>query len=416
MPAGLNIEAEQSLLGCILVENDLIKELTIESRHFYNRENQSLFQTMRELDNKGEPIDVVTVLTENADVKKKYLGDLMNSIPTTEPFKTYERLVMDSYKIRKAKDLQFKEIQSTEDISEMMYEFSTLEEENTSDDYDHKEALVDLYENIEQQPEGLSGIDTGFKDLNRMIDGFQPGDLYISAARPSVGKTAKMLNHAMSYDGPVAIFSLEMGQEALNKRMISAIGNIDGHKMRRPRQLFNDQDWSNFTQGMAALSNMDINIYDQSGQTPEYIRSKVKKLKRKNPDRPVLILIDYLQLMRTSRRYENKNIEVGEITRGLKELARDTESPVYLLSQLSRGVETRQDKRPMMSDIRDSGNIEQDADVIEFLYRDDYYNHDSDKQNIVEVIIAKQRNGAVGTVELAYIKEYNKFKDLAYDY
>src|SRR5699024_11166910 len=175
------------------------------------------------------------------------------------------------------------------------------------------------------------------------------------------------------------------------------IGRIDGHKMRRPKQLFNADDWNNLTTAMGILSKMNIHIEDKAGQTVPFIRSKVKKLKRKFPDTPMLILIDYLQLIRSTVRHESKNIEVGEITRSLKELAKDTKSPVYLLSQLSRGVESRQDKRPMMSDIRDSGSIEQDADVIEFLYRDDYYNHDTEAKNIIEIIIAKQRNGAVGT-------------------
>ena len=177
--------------------------------------------------------------------------------------------------------------------------------------------------------------------------------------------------------------------------------------LRKSFDFINLGEWDNL------LSNMNMKIYDKSGQTVQYIRSKVKKLQRQYPDKPILIMIDYLQLIRTTGRYESRNVEVGEITRSLKELARDTQSPVYLLSQLSRGVETRQDKRPTMADIRDSGSVEQDADVIEFLYRDDYYDSDTEKQNIIEVIIAKQRNGSVGTVELAFLKEYNKFLDLS---
>src|SRR5699024_2458051 len=221
------------------------------------------------------------------------------------------------------------------------------------------------------------GIDTGFEDVNRMLDGFQGGDLIISAARPSMGKTAKMLSHALAHcqnGGMTAIFSLEMGQEQLNKRLLAMAGKINLHKMRNPKQYFNDGDWNNFSMAMGIVSNLNLHIFDKSGQTIQEIRSQVKKLKRKYPNVPMLIQIDYLQIIRTSQRFESKNIEVGEITRSLKELARETNSPVYLLSQLNRGVESRQDKRPLMSDIRDSGSIEQDADVIEFLYRDDYYN------------------------------------------
>lgn len=228
-------------------------------------------------------------------------------------------------------------------------------------------------------------------------------------------KTAKMLSHALTHcqnGGMTVIFSLEMGQEQLNKRLLASIGRLNLHKMRNPKQYFNQKNWDSMTEAIGVLADLNLHIFDKSGQTVQEIRSQVKKLKRKYPDVPMLIQIDYLQLIRTSQRFESKNIEVGEITRSLKELAKETNSPVYLLSQLNRGVESRQDKRPMMSDIRDSGSIEQDADVIEFLYREDYYNPETDKQNIIEVIIAKQRNGAVGTVELYYQKEFNLFHGL----
>src|SRR5699024_2919428 len=239
-----------------------------------------------------------------------------------------------------------------------------------------------------------SGIDTGFKDLNNMLHGFQNGDLIISAARPSVGKTAKMLNHIKTHGengGLVIAFSLEMDAKSLNRRMLSTIGRIDMHKMRNPKQFFDGEDWNNFTVALAELSNMNLHIYDKPGQTVREIRSTVKRLQKKYPGVPTLIMIDYLQLIRSDTRHESKNVEVGEITRSLKELAKETQSPVYLLSQLSRGVESRQDKRPIMSDIRDSGSIEQDADVIEFLYRDDYYDSESESKDIIEIIIAKQR-------------------------
>lgn len=417
----INLEAEQSYLGCILTDGELIKETTLQPKHFHGSSNQSLFGALQRLDGKGEPIDVVTVMTELGNDLyniggRKYISDLMNSVASLEPFKTYEKYILESWKIRKAQEIQSKEIHDLNDLSYLMNEFSELELENADDDYDHKEAIQELYQNIDEQETGLSGIDTGFKDLNRMLDGFQGGDLIISAARPSMGKTAKMLNHAIKHcenGGLTVIFSLEMDHESLNKRMLATIGRIDGHKMKNPKHYFDSSDWDRYSKAIGILGEFNLYIYDKSGQTVQEIRAKINKLKRKYPDTPMLILIDYLQLIRSNGRSESKNIEVGEITRSLKELARDTESPVYLLSQLSRGVESRQDKRPMMSDIRDSGSIEQDADVIEFLYRDDYYNHDSQNKNIIEVIIAKQRNGAVGTVELQYQKEYNLFSDLA---
>ncbi len=420
-PLDVNLEAEYSLLGCILTDGELIKEIVIESKHFQDPANQTLFNAFREIEKDNDPIDMVTIITKLGQAKlqriggKSYLSKLMNSVASLEPFKTYERLVLDAWRLHEARKIQENEITSLDDLSKVMKKYTDLELQNNDDDYDHRESLLEIYQDIEEQGPGLSGYNTGFRDLNKYLDGFQPGELIISAARPSVGKTAKMLNHAISHcskGGLTAMFSLEMGEKLLNKRLLSAIGHIDGYKMKNPKQYFNNQDWSNFNNAMGELSNMNLHIYDKSGQTIPYIRSKVKKLRRKYPGVPILVQIDYLQLIRSGKKMENKNIEIGEITRSLKELARDMDIPVYLLSQLSRGVESRQDKRPMMSDIRDSGSIEQDADVIEFLYRDDYYDAESENKNIIEVIIAKQRNGPVGTVELAFMKEYNLFLDL----
>lgn len=417
----VNLEAEQAFLGCILKKGDLIKETAIQENHFYDPKHSLLFKTLRAIEQKNEPIDIVAIITNmgQANVTKiggrKYLSSLMNSVASLEPFKTYEKYILESWKLREAKKIQSKEIASLEDLSNTMHELSKLELNTTEKKYNHKEAIKSLYDKIIEQPTGLSGIDTGFNDLNAILDGFQNGDLYISAARPSVGKTAKMLNHAIRHgenEGLVFIASLEMDEDSLNKRMLSTIGRIDGHKMKNPNQFFDEDDWSRLTKATGILSDMNIHIDDTPGQTVSHIRSKVMKLKRKYPDTPMLIMIDYLQLIRPDRKAESKNVETGEITRSLKELAKKVQAPIYLLSQLSRGVESRQSKRPMMSDIRDSGSIEQDADVIEFLYREDYYDRETESKNIIEIIIAKQRNGAVGTIELAYKKEYNLFLDL----
>lgn len=413
----LNTEAENAVLGCLLLEGDLAKETVLQPKHFSVSSNKLLFEQIKKLEKNNEQTDVVTIVT-SIDQKtldkiggRKRLSDLANSIPSTELFKTFEKRVLELYQIRRAREIQSQEINSIDDIIKINRQLEEIEMLDDSDDYDHQKALVSLYDKIENQKPGLSGYDTGFKDLNRYLDGFQEGNLIITAARPSMGKTALMLNHAIKHEGVVAIFSLEMSSESLNRRMLSTIGRINGHKMRNPNQYFNEKDWSDFNNAIGILSKKNIYIYDRSGQTVSYIRSKVRALRKKYPNENLLVMIDYLQLMRTEKEYQNKNIEVGEITRSLKELARDEKVPVYLLSQLSRAVEQRQNKRPIMSDIRDSGSVEQDADVIMFLHRDDYYNRE-DQNNIMEIIIAKQRDGEVGVVELVYKRDKNLFLDM----
>lgn len=416
-----NIEAENSLLSCLLKDSSLIKETQIQSKHFCDIGNKMIFDALKELDSRNEPIDVVTIVTVIKPENLNKIGGtqkitlLENQSANIENFKTYENYVIESWKIREAKRLKETEISSLKDIYSLKEKLAELEEETADEEYNHKLALIELHNAIEAQKEGLSGYDTGYNDLNAYLDGFQEGNLIVIAARPSVGKTAFMLNLSEKHSskgGISIIHSLEMSKEELLKRKLSSVGNIDGHKMRNPKTYFNDDDWTRYSNALAVLGDMNLHIYDKSGQTISYIRSKVRRLRRKYPDEQILVMIDYLQLIRTEKRYESKNIEIGEITRSLKELAKDEKVPIILLSQLSRAVTTRQDKRPMMSDIRDSGSVEQDADVIMFLHRDDYYNKESDKQNIIEVIIAKQRNGAVGTIEMLYLKEFNRFVEL----
>ncbi len=421
----VNLEAEYSLLGSILKKGELIKEITLDEKHFYDAKHKLLFKTLREIEQKNEPIDMVTVITNmNQDTLKyiggkKYLASLVKSVASLESFKTYESYIFESWKIREAKRIQEKPITNSDDLVQVMSEFQEIEQQfQENDDYDHKESVMKLYNKIINQPKGLSGYDTGYKALNDYLSGFQRQDLIISAARPSMGKTALMLNHAIHHcenGGISAIFSLEMGEESLNKRLLSTIGRIDGAKMRNPNEYFHQSDWDAFNKAVGILGDYNLHIYDDAGQTTQYIRSKIKKLKAKYPGVPILVMIDYLQLMTSTRKFNNRNEEVGAITRDLKLIAREEDVPVYLLSQLSRKVEDRQNKRPMPSDLRESGSIEQDADVIEFLYRDDYYDPESEKKNIIEVIISKQRNGPVGTVELAFNKEYNLFTDLSHD-
>ncbi|WP_039880607.1 replicative DNA helicase, partial [Listeria fleischmannii] len=283
-----------------------------------------------------------------------------------------------------------------------------------------KDVLVKTYDDIEilhNRKGDITGIPTGFKELDKMTAGFQRNDLIIVAARPSVGKTAFALNIAQNVatktDENVAIFSLEMGAEQLVMRMLCAEGNINAQNLRTGS--LTSEDWQKLTIAMGTLSNSGIFIDDTPGVRVNEIRSKCRRLKQESG--LGMIVIDYLQLIQGSGRGgENRQQEVSEISRSLKALARELEVPVIALSQLSRSVEQRQDKRPMMSDIRESGSIEQDADIVAFLYREDYYDREGENDGTIEILIAKQRNGPVGDVKLAFVKEYNKFVNLEVRY
>lgn len=279
-----------------------------------------------------------------------------------------------------------------------------------------KSILMDVFEKVEYlyaNKGNPTGIKSGFNDLDKMTSGFQKSDLIIVAARPSVGKTAFALNIAQNVgirtDETVAIFSLEMGATQLVQRMLCAEANVDAGRMRTG--YLESDDWNKLTMAISMLSNSNIYIDDSSSLTVADIQAKCRRLKAEQGNLG-MILIDYLQLIQGRGKGENRQQEVSEISRTLKQLARELDVPIIALSQLSRGVEQRQDKRPMMSDLRESGSIEQDADIVAFLYRDDYYDKESEKKNIIEIIIAKQRNGPVGTVELAFLKNFNKFVGL----
>jgi len=279
-----------------------------------------------------------------------------------------------------------------------------------------RDVLMDVFEQIEflyNHRGGVTGIPSGFPDLDRMTSGFQRSDLIIVAARPSVGKTAFALNIAQNVGvrarETVAIFSLEMSASQLVQRMVCAESNVDAGRLRTGR--LEGDDWEKLTMAIGALSEAEIYIDDTPGVTVADIRAKLRRLKK---ERGLgLVVIDYLQLIQgRGKPGENRQQEVSEISRTLKQIARELEVPVIALSQLSRGVEQRQDKRPMLSDLRESGSIEQDADIVAFLYRDDYYDRETERKNIIEIIIAKQRNGPVGTVELVFLKNFNKFVSL----
>jgi replicative DNA helicase len=429
-----NYEAEQSVLGAIFLESQALITASeiLQPDDFYRQAHQKIFQTMVGLSEVGSPIDVVTV-TEELSAKKEledvggisYLTELANAVPTAANVTHYAKIVEEKSLLRRlirvatsiVEDGYTREDEVEALLSEAERKMMEVANRKGSGDFRHiKDVLVETYDNIEllhSNKGEVTGIPTGFKDLDKMTAGFQRNDLIIVAARPSVGKTAFALNIAQNVatktEENVAIFSLEMGAEQLVMRLLCAEGNIDAQVLRTGS--LEAEDWRKLTMAMGSLSNAGIFIDDTPGIRINEIRAKCRRLKQEHG--LGMILIDYLQLIQGSgNSKDNRQQEVSEISRSLKALARELQVPVIALSQLSRGVEQRQDKRPMMSDIRESGSIEQDADIVAFLYREDYYDKETENQNMIEIIIAKQRNGPTGTCTLAFVKEFNKFVNI----
>ncbi|WHY77616.1 replicative DNA helicase [Neobacillus sp. WH10] len=429
-----NIEAEQAVLGAIFLEPSaltLASEILIPE-DFYRASHQKIFHVMLQLNDQGKAVDLVTVTEELAASKLiediggvSYLSDLAGSVPTAANIEYYARIVEEKSLLRRlirtATNIATDGYSREDEVEALLSEaeksiLEVAQRKNAGAFHDIKDVLVRTYDNIEEMHKRvgeITGLETGFVELDRMTAGFQRNDLIIVGARPSVGKTAFALNIAQNVAKKtgenIAIFSLEMGAEQLVMRLLCAEGNIDAQRLRTGS--LTEEDWGKLTMAMGSLSSTGIYIDDTPGVRISDIRSKCRRLKQEHG--LGMILIDYLQLILGSGRSgENRQQEVSEISRSLKQLARELKVPVIALSQLSRGVEQRQDKRPMMSDIRESGSIEQDADIVAFLYRDDYYDKESESKNIIEIIIAKQRNGPTGTVSLAFVKEYNKFVNL----
>ncbi|MEX3746583.1 MULTISPECIES: replicative DNA helicase [Lysinibacillus] len=426
-----NREAEQSVIGAIFLDPQSLitaSEILLAD-DFYHNAHKQIFETMLRLSDQGKAIDVVTV-TEELSAKKEiedvgglsYLLELANAVPTAANVAHYAKIVEEKALLRRLIRVATKIVEdgyTREDevealLGEAEKKMMEVASRKNAGDFKHvKDVLVETFDNIEQlqsQKGDVTGIPTGFRDLDHITAGFQRNDLIIVAARPSVGKTAFALNVAQSVAVQarenVAIFSLEMGAEQLVMRMLCAEGNIDAQVLRTGA--LTTEDWGKLTMAMGSLSNSGIFIDDTPGVRINEIRAKCRRLAQEHG--LGMILIDYLQLIQGSGKAgENRQQEVSEISRSLKHLARELKVPVIALSQLSRGVEQRQDKRPMMSDLRESGSIEQDADIVAFLYRDDYYDKESESKNMIEIIIAKQRNGPTGTVTLAFKKEFNKF-------
>ncbi|WP_231584158.1 replicative DNA helicase [Domibacillus indicus] len=417
-------EVENTVLGSMFLEPDLAYETNLTIEHFTRAANRCIFEAIKKLAEQNVPVDVIMVtqqLVEDGQIENvggtSYLSDLAGSVPTTANFAYYQAMLIDQYKKRLMSRAASDYLANpTEETAEKVYStFIEAQEMGQKQGRTKVEVLSEIFDEIYEDAGELTGISSGLAELDRMTGGWQGGDLIIVAGRPSMGKTAYALSLAgacCEQGGVADIFSLEMSQKQLIKRFLSSIGNIEGSKWRNPSKMFTEVDDNRADYAMNEYNKWAIEIHDNSRQTVADIRAAVRKTKRDHPGKKHIVVIDYLQLITPIGKFERHDLAIGYITRELKQMARQFDVPVMLLSQLSRAVEQRQDKRPMLSDLRDSGSIEQDADIVSFLYRDDYYSKDKGVKNTVEVILAKQRNGSVGTIELAFIKEYSKFLDL----
>ncbi|SHK51992.1 replicative DNA helicase [Tepidibacter formicigenes] len=429
-----SIDAEQSVLGSILLDKDAIVVVseTIRPEDFYKDAHKEIYEAILTLYRNSEPIDIVTLTEElkrrnNLDLVGgiTYLTKLSTVVPTTSNVKNYADIVKEKSVLRKLikassdiLDLGYKGFENINSILEVAEKkIFDISQEKTGDNFKPiSEVLMNAYDNLEDLYKNkgkITGITTGFIDLDRKTNGLQRTDLVLIAARPAMGKTAFSLNlvqnAALKDNVSAAIFSLEMSKEQLIQRMLSAQSHIELNKLKTGN--LDEDDWPKLIEAMGVLSKANIYIDDTPGITIMEMRSKCRKLKiEKGLD---FVLIDYLQLMEGDSKSESRQQEISKISRSLKILAKELNCPVVALSQLSRAPELRADHRPILSDLRESGAIEQDADIVMFLYRDEYYHPDSEKKNIGEVIIAKHRHGETGTVELAWLGEFQKFHNLA---
>ncbi|PGC31601.1 replicative DNA helicase [Bacillus pseudomycoides] len=420
-----NIEAEQTVLGSLLREGELIKECRLTEQHFSTAMHRAIFKLIREIEEDGQPIDLVALVSKMDSVFLKQVGgieyfvNIIESVPTTANFLYYEGLVRSAWKMNQAGSVAHsmcERLLAEKDervIGEAITRLCELEEVDCTLDFDLKDTLVDLYEELHQDTEELTGIETGFSALNKMTCGLQEGDFVVVGARPSMGKTAFALNialHAAKSGTAVGLFSLEMSNKQLLKRMVSCLGEVSGKRLKNPKHRFTIEDWGTTSRAFAEIGDLSLEIYDKAGVTTQEIWVQVRKLKRKYGDKKLLVIIDYLQLITGDSKYRgNRFQEMSEISRKLKLMARDLNVCVIALSQLSRGVESRQDKRPLLSDLRETGQIEQDADVIMLMYRDDYYDKETENKDVTEIQIAKHRNGPIGGMKLRFLKEFGKF-------
>ena len=425
-----SIESEKAVIGCMMMDADAIAAASeiISGSDFYQQQYGILFDTMVELANEGKPADLITLQDrlKMKDVPEElysveFLGSILEHEPTTINVRHYAETVYEKAALRRLIKAS-EEIANTcymnkeplEDVLEMTEKkmFDLLQRRTSDEFVPIKDVVLSVINKIEAAAKNkgtVTGISTGFYDLDYKTSGLQPSDLILIAARPSMGKSAFALNLAqyiaVRNKIPTAIFSLEMSKDQLVNRILSMESKVDSQAMRTGS--LQGSDWEKLVESAGAISGAPLMIDDTPGISVADLRSKCRKFKLEYGLK--LIIIDYLQLMTGGRHSESRQQEISEISRSLKALAREMNAPVIALSQLSRACETRPDHRPMLSDLRESGAIEQDADVVMFIYRDDYYNKDTDKKGISEIIIAKQRNGPIGTVELVWLPNYTKF-------
>jgi len=435
-----SIEGESSVLGGLLLDNaawDRVGDL-LNPGDFYRHEHRLVFEAIAALINASKPADVITVYEHLQNQGKAddvgglaYLNALAQYVPSASNIRRYAEIARERGILRKlvtasdeiatnAFNPQGKPVDKILDEAEQKIFNIGEEGSRMKQGFQGMDSLVvellDRVQEMADNPNDITGVPTGFYDLDRMTSGMQAGDMIVLAARPSMGKTAFAINiaeHVALNEGlPVAVFSMEMGASQLAVRIVGSIGRIDQGHLRTGK--LTDEEWPRLTEAIEKLRNVSLHIDETPGLSSSELRANARRLSRQCGQLG-LIVVDYLQLMSTSAGMsdENRATAVGEISRGLKMLAKELKCPVIALSQLSRGVEQRTDKRPMMSDLRESGAIEQDADVIMFIYRDDYYNKDSKEPGVAEIIISKQRNGPTGTVKLAFLKHMTRFENLA---
>ena len=429
-----DIDAEQAVLGSMLTDKDAVNAAieTLKEDAFYREDNRAIYQAIINLYSKSEPIDIITLKDELESMDKfeqvggyEYLASLPDKVPTTANVQKYIKIVEEKAILRKliktANEIIELGYDPAEDVEDIMDNaekkiFDIMQSKNQKGYTPIKDVLVESFTKLEElynRKQHITGVPTGFVELDYKTAGLHGSELILVAARPAMGKTAFALNiatnAALRGNTPVAIFSLEMSKEQMVNRILCSEAMVDSNKVRTGK--LEEDDWVKLAGAIGPLSESEIYIDDTPGISVMEIRTKCRKLKmEKNIG---LVVIDYLQLVQGSnKRQASREQEISEISRSLKILAKEINVPVIALSQLSRAVEQRPDHRPMLSDLRESGAIEQDADIVMFLYRDDYYNKESEKKDIAEVIIAKQRGGQTGTVELLWMGNYTKFVNL----
>ncbi|MFT9496513.1 replicative DNA helicase [Anaerosolibacter sp.] len=428
-----NIDAEQSVLGAMILDREAIITASeiIRGDDFYKEAHKEVFDAIIDLYNRNEPVDMVT-LSEELSQRQileaiggiSYLASLSSAVPTTTNVKYYSKIVEEKAILRRlikaSSEILDKGYQAEDELNSILdlaeKNIFNISQSRSQEGFSPiKEILLESFNKIEelyQSKGGITGITTGFSDIDRKTSGLQRSDLILVAARPSMGKTAFSLNlvqnAALKGGAAVAVFSLEMSKEQLVQRMLSAESHIEIQKIRNGT--LSEDEWPRLAKAMGPLAQAKVFIDDTPGITVMEMKAKCRKLKMEHG--LDMIMIDYLQLMSGDGKVESRQQEISAISRNLKGLAREMDCPVVALSQLSRAAELRADHRPILSDLRESGAIEQDADIVMFLYRDEYYHPDSEKKNIGEVIIAKQRNGSTGTVELAWLGQFTKFANL----